>query len=419
MKINTIASFFVAVLPIVAATSCDDNIPAPGTVNNAKVEKVIFDSELYDGLEIIVGKTFSVPEHVSTIPEKATNTAQRYESSDPSVADVSEKGILTAAEEGECVITVYVGMEGVCEDFTVKVLPLPDIEITNISFVGISSEYQLLDGMTMTIDLKTKVSVEPADYSEGLAFSSSAEDVASIDENNILTIRKTGETTLKAYAVNHPDINAALTLSIVPLVKSEWDRSSWTMTCSQNPLPNTSGRNNSLTAMLDGKTIVSRTGKNDDTQSNGTAFCIDVPGRNSLSSLTGDALASHEIYFTLDLKQALPVNYFRISNISDHKDDVVVRYKAFTEISGSNDGENFEVIEQNFDFTDKQNVVVDSTPKYNRETENIHIKLSQYRYLRFMMRGVSCYGPLGKTGGTAQIEEFYLGYDKSLETATE
>ena len=167
--------------------------------------------------------------------------------------------------------------------------------------------------------------------------------------------------------------------------------------------------------MLDGKPIVNRLGKNDDAHTNGTAFCIDVPGRNSLKNLTGDAINSHEISFTIDMKESLPVNYFRISNISDHKDDVVVRFKGFTEISGSNDGETFTVIVQNLDFTDKQNVKVSNTSTYNRETGKIGIKFSQYRYLKFMMRGLSCYGPLGRTGGTAQIEEFYLGYSKDID----
>ena len=168
--------------------------------------------------------------------------------------------------------------------------------------------------------------------------------------------------------------------------------------------------------MLDGKPIVNRLGKNDDAHTNGTAFCIDVPGRNSLSGLkTDEQKNSHEISFTIDMKESLPVNYFRISNISDNKDDVLVRFKGFTEISGSNDGETFTVIVQNLDFTDKQNVKVSNTSTYNRETGKIGIKFSQYRYLKFMMRGLSCYGPLGRTGGTAQIEEFYLGYSKDID----
>lgn len=410
-----IIKFMMAALPLFAV-ACNDNIPAPGTVNNAKVENVIFDETLTDVLEIVVGKTFSVPEHVSVLPEDATNTAQRYESSNPSVADVSEKGLLTAIGVGECSITVYAGTEGVCSDFQVKVLPVPDIVISNIVFVGLAEEYRLLDGMTMTIDLNKKISVLPENYSEKIVFTSSAEDVATVDGNGVLTILGKGETDITAAAANHPEIKAVTHLKVTKLEETEWDRASWTMTCSQDPLPNTGGRNNSLTAMLDGKPIVSRTGKNDADHTNGTAFCIDVPGRGSLGYLkTDEQKKNHEISFTIDMKESLPVNYFRISNISDNKDDVLVRFRGFTEISGSNDGETFTVIVQNLDFTDKQNVKISSTPTYNRETGKIGIKFSQYRYLKFMMRGLSCYGPLGRTGGTAQIEEFYLGYSKDID----
>lgn len=400
----------LAALAIVAA-GCTGNIPEPGTVHNLKVEKVVLDEELSSGLDIIIGKTYSLPEHISAYPAEATNTAQRYESSDPSVADVSEKGILSANKVGSCVVTVYVGMEGVCDEFTVNVNPVPPVDIEKIVFVAMEDEYQFLDGMNLTIDLKKKVSVSPDDYSEAVVFSSSNPSVASVDDFGVLTVHSLGETTLTASAERHPDVNATRLLKVVPLEKAEWERSGWTMTCSQNPLPNPGGRNNSLTAMLDGKQIVNRSGKNDADLTNGTAFCIDVPGRNSLANVDKE---NHEIYFIIDMKQTLPVNYFRISNISTHKDDVVVRYKGFTEISGSNDGENFEVIQTNLDFTDKQNVKINDTPEYNRETENIRIPTTQYRYLKFMMKGLSCYGPLGRTGGTAQIEEFYLGYDKDL-----
>lgn len=316
---------------------------------------------------------------------------------------------------GECSITVYAGTEGVCSDFQVKVLPVPDIVISNIVFVGLAEEYRLLDGMTMTIDLNKKISVLPENYSEKIVFTSSAEDVATVDGNGVLTILGKGETDITAAAANHPEIKAVSHLKVTKLEETEWDRASWTMTCSQDPLPNTRGRNNSLTAMLDGKPIENRTGNNDDAHTNGTAFCIDVPGKGSLAVLTGEQKSSHEISFTIDMKEPLPVNYFRISNISEHKDDVVVRFRGFTEISGSNDGETFTVIVQNLDFTDKQNVKISNTPTYNRKTEKIGIKFSQYRYLKFMMRGLSCYGPLGRTGGTAQIEEFYLGYSKDID----
>ena len=102
------------------------------------------------------------------------------------------------------------------------------------------------------------------------------------------------------------------------------------------------------------------------------------------------------------------VNYFRISNISTDPDDVLVRYKGFTEILGSNDGSEFTRIAENVSFENA--ITTDSGSTYNRETANISIPNSEYRYIKFRMLGTTCYGPLNKTGGSAQIEEFYLGY---------
>ena len=147
--------------------------------------------------------------------------------------------------------------------------------------------------------------------------------------------------------------------------------------------------------MLDGRTIVARSGASDDAElSNGTAFCVTAKG----------TAADHVAYFTIDMGKQQKVNYFRISNISTFKDDVRVRFKKFTEISGSNDGTNFTPIETEFDFSSIQKVLE------NRETGNLKITESDYRYLRFSFKGTECFGP-DVVGSTAQIEEFYLGYE--------
>ena len=109
--------------------------------------------------------------------------------------------------------------------------------------------------------------------------------------------------------------------------------------------------------------------------------------------------------------QERKVNYFRISNISTHKDDLRVRFKKFNEISGSNSADGpFTTIIPDIDFTAQQN----STE--TRESGNISIPESNYRYLKFTFKGTECFGPDGNSGGTAQIEEFYLGCDEKTYT---
>ena len=188
----------------------------------------------------------------------------------------------------------------------------------------------------------------------------------------------------------------------------------WEVTASQNPLPDVDGRNNSLTAMIDGRQIVERYGGvNDATLKNGTAFCLCCPGRNTGGvNLSGESTTTYESWFTINMKQSKKVNYFRISNISTHNGDVLVRYKGFTEILGSNDGSTFTKIAENISFENA--ITTDNGSTYNRETANIEIPVSEYQYLKFRMLGTTCYGPLGKTGGSAQIEEFYMGYQEKV-----
>ena len=190
-------------------------------------------------------------------------------------------------------------MEGVCAYFEVTVLPVPDIPVSGIEWVAMNAEYQFFEGMILTVDLTKKVAVTPSDSHEEIVFVSSDPTVASIDENGLLTVHKTSETTLTATAAEHPAVTASYTFKVVPLESIEYDRSAWTMTCSPT-LRAVPGRNNSLTAMFDGRQIVNRVGAgnvDDAALTNGTAFCIDVPGRNQLDNLkTYEEKAAHEIY---------------------------------------------------------------------------------------------------------------------------
>lgn len=385
-----IASYILAAAAFLAV-SCDDNIPKTGTVNNALVEEVVLDESIQNGITIYVDQTFSITEHVSFLPIDATNVAQYYESSDPSVADVSDMGIITAKKIGECDITVYIGTDGVCGEFHVKVDPVPDIQITEILLL-LEKEYKIIEGTSMTIDLKRRVSVSPDDYTEKIVWSVSPETVATVDADGILTISGFGKATVTASAKNHPEVSASCEIEVSKLVEIEYDRSSWTMTCSQNPLPNMAGRNNSLTAMLDGK--------------NETVFCITRPGKNAggvnLSSVDKD---NYEISFVIDMKQSQNFNYFSVTHLSTNNADFGTRICGFTEISGSNDGETFDVITSNVDFKEQSSVIA------NPSTGKITIPSSNYRYVKFMMKGISCYDPSGNNNGnTCQIKEFYLGY---------
>ena len=416
-----LSAYLIAAIAI-AAAGCDSNIPETGTINNALVSEVVLDDFLASGLTLETGDVVSLPQYIKYLPEDATNTAQQYESDNTAVATVDDAGTLTAIGKGNCTITVYIGAEGVFSEFPVTVNEKAAIAITSLRFLKESEDYEL--AATETADLRRLLSIGSAspteDATEAVLFESSDPAVASIDEDGILTPHKLGKITVTAKAAVSQVDPATIDIGIYNWNITEYERFEgdangeqaaitgenwyWTMTFS-DPLLTVAeqklinGRNNSLTAMLDGRHIVSRSASDDAELSNGTAFCVKNRGTD----------AAHEAYFVIDMGQQQKVNYFRISNISTHKDDLRVRFKKFNEISGSNSADGpFETIATDLDFTAQQN----STE--NRESGNISIPESNYRYLKFMFKGTECFGPDGNSGATAQIDEFYMGYQEKV-----
>lgn len=414
MKKMNIKYFMAGMAVVLTAAACESNIPEAGTMD-VDAESIVLADGLVNGLEIYIGQTVELEDLVTVLPENATDRAQTYLSSDENVATVTAQGVLTAVGKGDCTIDVYVGSKGLYASFDVNVDDVPPVAITSLQFRSETAEFEFEeDGQT--IDLMTYLTVVPLEHTEGVNFTSSKPEVASVDANTgLLTIHKIGKTTITATAEDNTQLTDEMEVGIFTWVIDEYERFEgdaeggqaavpytdetwyWTMTFSDD-LMSVGGRNNSLYAMLDGRPIVNRNPgqKDDENITNGSAFCAKARG----------TAEDHIAYFTIDMGKQQKVNYFRISNISTVTDDVLVRFKKFTEISGSNDGNSFTTIANDVDFTTVQEDAA------NRTTGNIAITESNYRYLKFSMKGLECYGPAGKYGGSAQIEEFYMGYQE-------
>ncbi|HEX7755719.1 MAG TPA: discoidin domain-containing protein, partial [Niabella sp.] len=145
---------------------------------------------------------------------------------------------------------------------------------------------------------------------------------------------------------------------------------------------------NSLSAAIDGDLA--------------TNFCLVRPGKTSGTTTKVSVPSGAAIYFTVDMKTAQEVNYFRIR----HRDltQAFIRWYAFDEIQGSNDGTNFEVIASNV-------VIPDAATASLQESVNILLPRSKYRYLRFYAQKAQCFYQSSHTsqGNTVQIQELYLG----------
>lgn len=388
-----------------------------GTVS---VESITLADDIKDGASLEAEQTLDISGKITVLPENATDKTVSYSSSKTDVATVSEEGIITALAAGETTITVTSNSDAnVKEEFTLTVTAKAPVNITAINVTENSKTYTSED--RKVYDLSEYFTVEPAENSDAVTFASSNEDVAKI-ENGQMTIGLAGEATITIAAQSNPEIKATITVTVNQYFgdypRFEGDENDeqaaieganwyWTMTFSDplytvndNKLIN--GRNNSLTAMIDGRHIVNRAGTgnvDDESLSNGTAFCVKAKG----------TAADHTASFTIDMGKKQKVNYFRIRNISDDKGDVLVRFKKFTEISGSDDNMTFTPISSEIDFTSEQGVQPEGG--YKRETGNIEIDESEYRYLKFSFRGTECFNPEGSAGSSAQIEEFYLGYE--------
>lgn len=393
-----------------------------GTIS---VESITLADDIKNGKSLEAEQTLDISTLITVLPENATDKTVSYASSKKTIATITDAGVITAVAEGETVITITSKSDAdVNAEFTLTVTAKAPVNITKIKVSESAKTYTSED--RKTYDISEYFTVEPAENTDAVTFASSDENVAKI-ENGKMSIGVAGEATITIAAQSNPDIKATITVTVNQYVgdypRFEGDENDeqaaiegenwyWTMTCSIDPLKSYNGRNNSLTAMLDGRSIVTRAGttnKDDAALTNGTAFCFD-----QMKSVWDESDATT---FTIDMGKIQAVNYFRIQNISKDRDDVQVRFCKFNKIEGSNDGTQFTTIATDLSW---ENAIALGTtndqgrPEYNFETDNIKFNETvSYRYLRFSCWDPDCFERKivgGTQGGSGQIAEFYLGY---------
>lgn len=455
---------YLLVFAALVAAGCDNNIPETGTVNNAAVSEILLDETLQAGIEVQRGATFSLPEHISYLPIDATNTAQFYESSDDTRASVSPEGIVTGLQVGECTVTVRIGgaSSEVMATFNVSVVEPEYIAIASLSFSVSNAEYDI-DGGTVNLNSILYVgSVDEVEYAtEKVLFESSDPDVATVDDNGILTINKLGQVKITASAEfsevtpamvtldfyrwveysrfpgdgdgNGDGVNDGVARQIMGASSAEWDKMphddggweliafDWLEGGHSDGWNSTVGQRNTYRyAMLDNRRIVSRSGaaNNLPTATNGTAFCWQRPGGKK------QTLETDGVYFVIDMKTSQPVNYFRTVNISDDPDDRGIRVTRVSEIQGSNDNSDWTTLAEGVEGFNAK-VTVDGTDTYPTESQKaVFDNTESYRYIKFIMKPKDrCYGYFAdassensdRDGNAIQIAELYMGYKQYTE----
>lgn len=127
------------------------------------------------------------------MPENATDKTVTYRSSNPDAATVDEKGVVTAAGEGETVITAATndgGFEAVCK---VKVeIPVENVNVTGVT---LSQTDALLTKVNETLHLVPQILPENA-TNKKVQWNSSNTDAADVDDNGVVMAKANGESVI-------------------------------------------------------------------------------------------------------------------------------------------------------------------------------------------------------------------------------
>lgn len=196
---------------ITATTTDGSNLVAACNVTVKKlvpIETISFEEQKY---KVTIGQKAHLIANIS--PSNASYTSLKYESSDPTIATVTDNGEVHGIKVGKCTITAKATdgseVEGSCE---VDVLPIfvTDLTINN-------SETQIVEGETLQLN----ISFEPDTATiTDVAWEVSNTTIASVDDKGLLTAHAEGLVSVKATAKDGSTVFTQKDLEVLPLLSS-------------------------------------------------------------------------------------------------------------------------------------------------------------------------------------------------------
>lgn len=137
-----------------------------------------------------ISESASYQVEVEALPASATFKRYKWESLNPDIATVDERGVVTGVKGGNAKIKVTAddfSASPVSTVFPVKVNPV--VQIEDFEFTADAKEYLNQLGYGEVYDLKKAVALNPGNATvELITWSSDNESVASVDEDGILTV---------------------------------------------------------------------------------------------------------------------------------------------------------------------------------------------------------------------------------------
>ena len=198
-------------VPVPAKPTC--NIVARSLYSGFSYTVQVNDSEFdvdritlnYHETTIEAGGTLQL--EVTFEPTDATDKTITWTTSDESVATVDADGLVTTLKPGNATITATAanGEEDECE---ITVVPVPTVEITAISLNHTEATLYPEDTLQLV------VSYDPENASDKtITWSSSNTEVATVDDNGLVTAHSDGSTVIMAITVNGINAECAVTVS--------------------------------------------------------------------------------------------------------------------------------------------------------------------------------------------------------------
>ncbi len=143
---------------------------------------------------------------ITILPQEANNHKVIYNSSNPEVAIIDDKGNIQAISSGKAIITVKAQENEVKNQIEIEVYS----KVTNITFDH-NEIYLPIDTV-----FQISASIEPQDANnKTIIYKSTNPQVATIQENGIITAKQEGETVIIATSNENPNIKAECKLSVV------------------------------------------------------------------------------------------------------------------------------------------------------------------------------------------------------------
>ena len=191
---------------ITATTTDSSNLSASCKVI---VNPTLATSITLDKTEVELEATQTATLVATVIPELATNKSVTWSSSNESVATVDENGVVTAIAVGEATITATT-TDGSNLTASCKVIVNPTLA-TSIALDKSEVELEATQTATLVATVLPELTTN-----NSVTWSSSNENVATVDENGKVTAIKVGEATITATTTDGSNLSATCKVTVIP-----------------------------------------------------------------------------------------------------------------------------------------------------------------------------------------------------------